>query len=698
MEAEVKDTAVNPPDPPIITPSSRRPTEIVDHTLQQALEGENVDKLLKTLSGKELELFQQLLGKIHNGEITTSMIDELWRVDYIRKPPTMREFLADSYWLGDTQGVTDESPGLFPGWVEVLESDFDLDSRVHNAVLTGSLGTGKTHVMAVIFLFRIALARMLRNPQYFFGLLKGSPIVFNVMSLTKGTVRETIWEYLSNFMSHSAFFMEECHYNPDAKYSSDTIPMGNRIIVTLGSKGWHLIGRNVMGCCMDEGNFRIEANPDEAAYRLFNEVRIRIVNRFQKREGFLPAISLLASSARDESSFTEQVIEDIEKANDPKTQNVYRFSVYKIKRHLLNLENDRWFRVSYGLKNQDPIVLSGWYDAIGNEIKDASVPHEKPFPGAKTELVPERYRDTFVRNTRTSLQSICGISTGGSHRLFSSVVNIERCIEITSKTGLTNPSLLDHIPISHEDSKEVWDYLDHRKFLTKRHSQVVPIRHPDALRFAHVDLATRTMAGLSVCHLVGSQLVDDVKDGEPMQEYRLIVEFDFILTIVSGQNKPISLEKIQKFIIWLKKFCGFNFGLITADQFQSAQALQMLEARGFPTNLLSVDRSKAPYYQLRQAFDELRVRIFRQDQLMRELENLVDGDKIDHPSTGSKDTADSVAGAFFNAYNFEEKSSATGTSVSPALYNDSAGGFHGDSPITIDTKQALKVDHQVFYV
>jgi hypothetical protein len=51
--------------------------------------------------------------------------------------------------------------------------------------------------------------------------------------------------------------------------------------------------------------------------------------------------------------------------------------------------------------------------------------------------------------------------------------------------------------------------------------------------------------------------------------FKLVVEHDFILTIVGGRTRPIALKKIQCFLFWLKEKCGFQFGLVTADTFQS---------------------------------------------------------------------------------------------------------------------------------
>lgn len=643
------------------------------------LEGENAGELISSLSEVERDLLYTLVNEVRE-EGTPGEIGELWRVDYVRPPPSMLEFIEDDYWMGRTLRPTEDNPGLFPTWKEILCRDFDLDSRVHNLVITGSLGIGKTYVMVVVFLYRLALASLLRNPQNFLGLSKGSKILYPILSITKSVVTETAFGDAMNFMANSPYFLEECRYNPELKYSDFRINLGRGVYLTAGSKSWHVIGRNTMGVCLDEGNWRLESNPDTKAYKLYDEVRTRISNRFQRVAGFLPAISILASSAKDESSFTEQVIHDIEKANDPQSQLVYRYAVYRIKRHSLKLKPN-WFKVAHGVKNVDPVVLSGWYTEDGDQLPGQ--PHEPPPPGAKVELVPGDYHEAFLRNVKTNLQSLCGISTGGSHRLFSSMMDCHRCAELAQKDGLSSPlkTGVQMLPISQEDAIETWDYLNHPSFLTMRQSRVLPIRHPDALRFAHIDLATASMAGVAVCHLVGQQLVEgSVLDGQVFSEYRLVVEYDFILTIVAGQSKPISLEKIQKFFFWLRDVCHYRFGMVTADQYQSDMPLQMMETRGFTVGKLSVDRSKAPYYALRSGVEELRIRWHQQPQLFRELENLIDGtDKVDHPDNGSKDTSDAVAGAYFNAINSGAAPPSPGQSA-PAIYTGSGEAIERERP------------------
>jgi hypothetical protein len=502
--------------------------------------------------------------------------------------------------------------------------------------------THNTWIMMAILLYRLVLTTMLRNPQNFFGISRGSNIIYNILSVTREVVRQTAFGDAINFMSVSPYFIKELKFDPEMEYSKSVIPLSNNIFLTAGSKGWHVLGRNVLGVALDEGNFRLEQDPDKKAYALYDQIRTRIANRFQKSEGFLPAISMIASSASDESSFTEMIIKEIERVDSPLTQKVYRQPVYKVKRHELKL-GPRWFKVAHGLRNQDPFILTGWYKENGDPIEGHEV-HEECPKGAKTELVPEMYWPDFKRNCRANLQAVSGISTGGSHRLFSSLITVERCIELSEAEGIVSPikNNLRSFPMSVEDELNIWDYLVHSAFATRVQSRVVPKRHPNRLRYVHIDLATTGKAGLAICHLAGGKKVEGVvRGGEPFDEYRLVVEYDFILTIVAGQTKPINFNKICRFFLWLRDYCGFRFGLITADMYQSIMPLQTLEAAGFKVDRQSLDRDKTAYVAWRTGFEDLCIRLYRQEEMLEEAEKLMEVDKkFDHPDTGSKDTTD----------------------------------------------------------
>jgi hypothetical protein len=655
----------------------RSKVEKVDRVIEDILAGADDPMLVASLNERETEIYESLLRELRMG-IDPELDKVIWRLHYIQQPVHIEQFFDDPAYLGEIHKPTDENPGMWPEWKRTLTDDFDLDSKIHNLVITGSLGIGKTSMMVTLMLYRLYIATLLKNPQNFFGISKGSDIAYVILSVTKEAVMDTAFGYAMNYMGQSPYFREKCGFDPESKYSGYRIPILNQLPsgnpsglkIVAGSKGQHAIGKNVIGVGMDEGNFRLEQDPDLSAYALYDTLRTRIANRFQKVAGFLPALSVIASSASDESSFTEKVITEIHQSNSPATEKVYRHAIYRIKRHDLKLL-PWWFKVAYGLKNMEPFILEGIYTENGDPIPPGQLvkkgsgethtctKHEEPPPGASTELVPGDHWEAYRRNCRAQLQNLSGISTGGSHRLFPNLVDIHWCIEQSKVTGVPNPMVpgIEMFPISSEDKKNIWDYLDHKQFLTLVASRVQPIRHPYNARYAHLDLATQTMAGLSICHLVGQQLITGlVKDGEPFQEYRLVVEYDFILTITAGHEKPINMEKIQRFFFWLRDMCGYRFGKVTADMFQSEAPLQALEAKGFVVDKLSIDRDKSAYHAWRMGFEERRIRLYANNQMLREAEGLLEMDKkFDHPPDGSKDTTDASAGAFFNAINSEEK-------------------------------------------
>ena len=651
--------------------------------LDQCFPGEDPAKLIGSLNPWEQQVIWDELEAVGEEKSPTEVHSE--HVDFIKPYPTMQEFIESDYYLGRTLKPSDDYPGLYPAWREILCRDFSYESRIHNAVVTGSIGIGKTTIMVVVMLYRIALTTMLRNPHSYFRLSPASNIIFNILSVTREQVRMTAFGFAVKTMGMSPYFLEELKFDPNMEYSKSIVPFRNNIYLTAGSKGWHVLGQNVLGIGMDEGNFRLEKDPDKKAYALFDEVRSRISSRFKKIEGFLPAISLLASSASDESSFTETIIKEIQKVGNPSTQNVYRLAIYQAKRHELTL-GKRWFRVCHGLRNMDPFILNGWYLENGTPIAEHG-PHEEAPKGAKTELVPELYWDDFRRNCLTNLQAVSGISTGGSHRLFSSMVDVERCIELSEKEGVPNPlkANIRYIPVSVEDSLNIWDYLEHPKFLTRIQSRVQPIRSPNCLRYGHMDLATTSKAGLAICHLVRPQKIEGViRDGMPFDEYRLVVEYDFILTITAGQVKPINFDKVCKFFFWLRDMCGMRFGLITADWFQSEMPLQTLETGGFVVDKQSLDKDKAAYVAWRTGFEDLRMRLYRSEEMIEEAERLMESDKkFDHPDNGSKDTTDASAGAYFNAINSEERTTLL-TQAVPSIYTNSGQDVNAQQGVVME--------------
>ena len=92
--------------------------------------------------------------------------------------------------------------------------------------------------------------------------------------------------------------------------------------------------------------------------------------------------------------------------------------------------------------------------------------------------------------------------------------------------------------------------------------------------------------------------------------------------------------------------------MISYDQYQSQESMQELEKANFPVEYQSVDRTDEAYLLLVDYLYENKIKMPYNEIFERELFNLVhfrEKRKVDHPSNGGKDTADSVAGSLYSA-------------------------------------------------
>ena len=626
------------------------------------------------------DLKQFLANYLGNSQQEQEEINQaLWLADYVAPPPTMAEFLADPRYLGNSLGGVGPGSGLWPAWRTLLLNQFDLDSFVHNLVLTGGIGIGKTLVMVLLVLYRICIVAHLRDPRRFFGHSPDGSISFVIMSVTKDTVRATAWQQALRWMEGSAFFCDDAGLDLNRTYSDLRVELRSlasngqhtQLILSGGSQSQHLLGRDTLVIAMDEGNFRLEADPQSAAYQLFTDMRARMASRFQLRSGFMPGISIIASSAEDESAFTERLTQEITKGVDPVAEAVIRCAIYRVKPGMTL--KPWWFRVAYGLPNTEPRILGGAFSGNGLSIDP---PVDCPFVGDNhaeavpdgmlVEFIPGDYYKEFTQSPRRSLQQLSGISVGGTHRLFATLADIDKCVELSKSEGLENPLKGSRISVSNEDISQIWDALLQKAFVMHVGAGYGPKRATASPRFAHMDLAITGKAGLAICHL--RTAAHPAGSGGDLG-VRLVVEFDLILTLVPGRERPIAFEKIKNFIIWLRQCCGYSFAKITADSFQSEYLLQSLASNGFKTDKLSVDRSPDAYHALRAGFEAGAVRLYPQEEFLAEAGQLLEiGGKIDHPSGSSKDTADAVAGAYFNAITSEEAKKLTlGNNQTPTI-------------------------------
>jgi len=130
-------------------------------------------------------------------------------------------------------------------------------------------------------------------------------------------------------------------------------------------------------------------------------------------------------------------------------------------------------------------------------------------------------------------------------------------------------------------------------------------------------------------------------------------------------GKEIEFTKIRDDILHLKRIRDLNIAKVTLDGFQSVSMRQELQAAGISTGLLSVDRKIEPYDTLKSLILQEKIKAYplkskplnnvTEDLLVDELKGLIliDGKKVDHLDTTTKDLADCVCAVAYNCMTLE---------------------------------------------
>lgn len=187
--------------------------------------------------------------------------------------------------------------------------------------------------------------------------------------------------------------------------------------------------------------------------------------------------------------------------------------------------------------------------------------------------------------------------------------------------------------------------------------ELIPYRGP--LYVMHGDMAlTGDRAGVALCHVRDWQREEWAGIGGEVVEPRPIVKVDFVTAFEADLTAEPEPREIQ--IRWFRKLVmeltrrGFYIALATFDQFQSADTIQILTARGIDSKRLSVDRGTQVWNTLRDVMYDGRLEGYMpplgEDEMPIVVEELLTlarlpNGKVDHPQGGSKDEADALAGA-----------------------------------------------------
>lgn len=591
-------------------------------------------KILDNLSEQEKEILLKTLSNMSKGD--DKLFQKLKYQDYDEIPIDIETFLTDKNYLGN--GLTDNGKfTVFPYWVKMLKKLFpdNITTAYNTLILTGGIGLGKSLVAVLALLYLLYRLLCLKDPYNFYGMQPIDKITISLINVTEEAAKGVAWDKMQQLIQMSPWFMS--HGVVSGRTNIAWTP-NKRIELVIGSNNNAIIGRALFANFTDEINFAAMTTDVEKIKskqkHLISQVDARMQSRFMKGTK-LPTLNIIASSKTSDQSFLDSYI-NTKKKNESKTT--------------LIIDEAQWVIRNDKGTPDDP---GAFYIAVGNKFlasevlpKDASdfVVQSYRAKGYQMMKVPPGYYEAFVDNVELALTDIAGISTTSALKYISGV----RLNEIKVNT-YKNPFTRDIIEVGTGDDLQYSQFFD---------IQAVPLSCKQRPLYIHLDLSkSGDKTGIAGVWIMGKR----PGQGKDKEAYYKVA---FSVSVKAPKGYEISFEKSRTFIRWLKSQ-GFKIKGISTDTYQSAQIQQQLTADGFNVKTLSVDRLDniqgtktkvcLPYAFFKSAIYEKRLELYSKCDLLTDeivgLEKEPDG-HIEHPeggTQGSKDQADSVCGALYNA-------------------------------------------------
>ena len=538
----------------------------------------------------------------------------IWRMPMVG----IDSFIEDEFYLGK---MTRGWKGVYPLLRQVARDIMEWSYNEVAAVCW--LGSWKSFIASLVACYVTHHLLCLRNAHGFYKLIRDKHIGVINMGLTATQAQKVVFESIKNFVLNSEFFSQ---LRPVEKQGYIEFEKEMVIMMSGNSKASTQLWYNIFCAILDEASFYYEAaegtkdqsnnEKTSVAQGIYEGLKWRIASRFWEH-----GLNMMISSPRTLSDFIMKKMQDaayIDKATGQKMfPRIYgiQFPTWKVK---------------------DPSVYEGqktfFFNSRNNAILTDPVEEiEKIHPVNKLSdpvfdydryvwEIPESFYVDFVKNPNKAKRDIWALPSEAIDGFLIPeriIFNMER------------------------EDPVLWN--GKYKF---------PERPLRTLYYVHIDIGLNRnwvwdFTGFVMWHAEGFY-----KD-EATNETRLKIKIDLVERIgVSPGKQEVDISEIRERIYTLKAM-GYNIALVTLDQFQSKEMLQILKKKGIRAEYLSIDRTIDPYNQMKEAFYEQRLDVYYNEHLHRELVQLEEvyswsHVKVDHPRTGSKDLSDALAGCVYN--------------------------------------------------
>lgn len=499
---------------------------------------------------------------------------------------------------------------IFPWIIEDLEEIFSgpyHSAKYQTVVTLCGTGSGKAYMAAFIDAYLIYWLKSFRSLHDYF-LTKNvnwddhATLSFINMAPSKEQAKHIVFERIKQIINGTKVFRDR-NWLSDPNITTSmqfkekdekTNEEFTKIAIVPGnSSSTMMLGFGIFGGIIDEANFYKEKNVDPVI-QLFEQMNERRMSRFGN-EGLI----VLISSANSDNDLTEQLGSKSEK--DP--------TIFFRRRSRYDCKPEFFFMPRFTLE-------------VKKEKMDGTIETIILHPPEVLRPLYEANKDRALRDI-DALPSLAGTPFYQDFMLVLSKVNKER-IDPCPDLGLDKP----------EDPSSVF---------TRLPSTFRGI--PEATYRVHVDLAKGSVVrGQCGCGFSMTHKIADINFG-------FKVKLDLAVRFKSPAGKEILVNDVLDLIKALIEQRGFNIDLVTFDQWNSLQAIQIINNNWkLNTRAQELAVGYKEHKFLRDCIVGGQFDFYEDQNLLFELKRLEDyGESIDHAIGSFKDEADAVAGAVYSA-------------------------------------------------
>ena len=551
-------------------------------------------------------------------------------------PVDIEQFIEDDFFLGlqilDKYNSKGRSGIYYPVYEAIKEIVY---GGYTEALFTGAIGTGKTTASQVVTAYNLYRLSCEVSPHATFRILPNKDIYLVCLNITDALAKSVTFAGLRGLIEDVPYFNEVFPYD---KGLTSILRFPKRLVVApFAAYGKKVLGKDVIGGIVDELNFmslvenskRTRAKSEfDQAKEIYTTLARRLKSRFDAEEESVPACICLVSSKSHPGDFTETREEEARNENAERAEQGKRPLTFIFDKPQWEVKPNKRFETEGHFYVE---IGSGRYPTrILKKKRDAR-------EGAKVIKVPNYFYNDFKNDPEGALKDFAGIAPAGTNSFFYDKQLIWGMATNWQELKFKTPFVQNVFRLDQ-------GFPD----VTKKY--VVP--YPERPRALHIDLAlSGDSVGLAcgfVYKLKRSQLTD-AKSGEKIWEEFPYIAYDTVLLIRPPKKGQIELARVRALIYFMRDQLKIPIKYVTYDGFQSADTAQALRKRRFMTDYVSVEKIDI-YTPLRTAmFYHNRLACPECPEVFEELGSLVanyEKGKIDHPSGGSKDGADAMAGVY----------------------------------------------------